>query len=266
MMKKKNQKLITHVDGREEQRGKYSALKKMYVRICQRFALQGDHLIADSHAIENHWKKKYPYSQNKISTIEYGANRSDAIDLSPLEKLGLSRDEYYLVVCRMVPENNVAMIVDGFKISGSGKKLVLVGATDNSTGLQMKKHESEFVIFPGSIYDKKWLAALRSGCFAYIHGHSVGGTNPSLLESMAVGSICICHDNPYNRETMLNGGFYFHSAEELAGCIRKAEHSDVKILDGIKEGARRRIQDRYNWDRITNEYCNLFESLTKDGR
>ncbi len=260
LLNRKGCLIITHVDGREELRGKYSFLKKMYVRIAQLFAAKySDHIIADSFAIRKFWLENYNLAERKISAIEFGANFMKHVDDSCIDKLGLQQAGYYLVVCRMVPENNLENILKGFVKSGSMKKLVLVGDVSDEFGRALKKFESSQIIFPGSIYNKQALFALRKNCFAYIHGHSVGGTNPSLLEAMAAGSICICHDNEYNRETTNGSCFYFKDENELAEQILKTEALSELEKSSYSLGAMRRILNYYNWDRVTDEYVKLFQ-------
>lgn len=255
-------KLITHVDGREELRGKYSFLKKMYVRIAQSFAAKySDHIIADSFAVRKYWMEKFNLPAGKVSAIEFGANFVEASDESILDELNLTAGNYFLVVCRMVPENNLEIILKGFMKSGSKLKLVLVGDLSDNFGRSLKSYSSEKIIFLKAIYRKAALFTLRKNCFAYIHGHSVGGTNPSLLEAMAAGNICICHDNEFNRETTENLASYFSNEEELADRIKQATLLSENERINYAEIARKRISDYYNWERITDEYVELFKRL-----
>jgi glycosyltransferase involved in cell wall biosynthesis len=259
-LKRKKTKIFTHVDGREELRSKYSALKKMYVRISQYFtAKYSDHIIADSYAVMKTWKTKYSIADSKISTIEFGAHLIAGND-SHLEDMNLVHDEYYLVVCRMVPENNPEMIIKGFVVSGSEKKLVLVGDLSGKFGKALLRHASHKIIFPGGIYDKGKLATLRRNCFAYIHGHSVGGTNPSLLESMDAGKVCICHDNKFNRETTDNGMVFFENASDLSEKIKLVENLSTAEKDKMIIAGKARISSTYNWENITKRYIQLFNS------
>ncbi|CAN5684586.1 DUF1972 domain-containing protein [soil metagenome] len=264
LLKRKNTLLITHVDGREELRGKYSALKKLYVRIAQLCTVKfSDHIIADGFAVRRHWMNKYNLPENKISAIEFGAEiLADSGKFVSL-KLNIVPDDYYLVVCRMVPENNLEMIIEGFMKSVSNKKLVLIGDTSGSFGYSLKKHASTQIIFAGGIYEKALLQSIRVNCFAYIHGHSVGGTNPSLLEAMAASNICICHDNEFNGETTEGKMRYFKNAAELAVEILHVEQLNSGQRIEYAELARKRITEYYNWDRITAEYLKLFNAVTK---
>ncbi len=260
--KSKNKFIITHVDGREELRGKYSALKKLFVRVCQSFTAKfADHIIADSFAVSRYWKEKFNIPDERISSIEFGANTFNSSDKPEFPVPGLVPGEYYLVVCRMVPENNPELIIKGFLKSGCRKKLVLVGDSTDEYGKSLRKYSSPLIIFSEGIYDKAALFTLRENSFAYIHGHSVGGTNPSLLEAMAAGNICICHDNEFNRETTESKMLYFSGIEDLASRIDDIEKMTVTDRHGYPEVGIKRIKEYYNWERITGEYMKLLQSI-----
>ena len=262
LIKRKGYKLITHVDGREELRGKYSFLKKMYVRIAQAFAAKySDHIIADSFAVRKYWMEKYNLPPDKVSAIEFGANFIEHCDDRILNELNLKAGSYFLVVCRMVPENNIEIILKGFVKSGSKLRLVLVGDLADDFGRSLKRYASDKIIFLNAIYEKAALFSLRKNCLAYIHGHSVGGTNPSLLEAMAAGNVCICHDNEFNRETTESKLFYFNNEVELADRIKQATELSENERSKYAEIARKRISDYYNWERITDEYLELFKRI-----
>lgn len=256
--------IITHVDGREELRGKYSSLKKLYVRVSQKFAVKySDHLVADSNAVKEIWKRNMHVRDSKISAIEFGAEINPEIDNSLMNEMNLKQGEYYLVVCRMVPENNLGMIIKGFINSGSGRKLVLVGDVTGRYAKKLLRYASHRIIFLNGIYDKVKLATLRKNCFTYIHGHSVGGTNPSLLESMAAGNICICHGNEFNKETIGGDMISFSSAAELSRKIKFVENFTDDEKEKIALMGKQRISSYYNWERITHEYTRLFNSFQR---
>jgi len=260
-LKRNKTKIITHVDGREELRGKYSALKKLYVRIAQSFtAKYSDHIITDSHAVWKIWREKYKIPRSKISAIEFGAHLFKE-NVSHLSDMNLVPGDYYLVVCRMVPENNPDTIIKGFIASGSEKKLVLVGAVSGKYAEMLLRHASHKIMFLNSIYDKTKLATLRRNSFAYIHGHSVGGTNPSLLESMDAENVCICHDNVFNRETTENGMLYFGNSDELSSKIQLVENMGDAERKEMATKGKERILSYYNWEHITKKYIRLFNSV-----
>lgn len=261
-LRKHNAIMVTHTDGREELRGKYSRVKKMYVRIAQLFAAAfSRHLVTDSHALFSFWSAMPFASEHKISVIEFGAEFIDETDDGILGELDLEAGNYFLVVCRMVPENNVEMILRGCHVSGSNKKLLLVGNTSGLYGELLRKMAPPHAVFAEGIYDQKKLSALRKHCLAYIHGHSVGGTNPSLLEAMAAGNVCICHDNKYNRETTGDSMIYFRDEKELSRSVQQAENLKAEEKTAYAHAGRRRISEYYNWERISEKYIRLFKSL-----
>ena len=255
--------IITNSDGIESLRAKWSFFTKLYLYHSQYFASKwSDIIVTDSKGIENYWVLNYPKSV-RLMTIEYGAPIVNNI-VSAEEKvksLGLKSNDYYLVVARLEPENNIKMMVSGFLKSGSQKKMVIIGSISNEYyNKVLKKLQSERVIFLDAIYEKELLQAARLHAFAYLHGHSVGGTNPSLLEAMGCGNICICHDNIFNREVTNLKQLYFANDQELSVIINKIETLSSLQLQEYQGNARARVQNYYSWDRIAEDYVRLFQS------
>jgi glycosyltransferase involved in cell wall biosynthesis len=257
----RNAKIITCVDGLEHLRKKYSWFKRLFVRLAQRFAaIYSNILIADSLEVSRYWMGKFKKQKDKIEVIEYGANPPLTVNTDHLKAFSLKADGFYLVVARFVPENNIDLILDSFQSYNGNKKLVLVGGFANDDFLQNRKNQNENIVFTGPIYDKAVLDCLRQSCSAYIHGHSVGGTNPSLLESMAAENICICFDSPFNREVTAGAQLYFKTADDLSGIVRRLEAGEFDKYE-LKRNASDRINSYYNWDRIVNLYDELFIRL-----
>jgi glycosyltransferase involved in cell wall biosynthesis len=128
----------------------------------------------------------------------------------------------------------------------------------------LTKSQNGNIRFLGGIYNREILEALRFSCKAYFHGHSVGGTNPTLLEALGSRNIVIAHDNVFNREVTDNKMFYFKNAKECAACINNVESLSVDQIIYYKQLAVQRIVDYYNWDRITNEYLNNFIKINNE--
>lgn len=261
---------ITNTDGIEHRRTKWNKIVRLGYRFVGEMTsvILTDILVADSKAIKDYLKKEYRYlPQKPIYTIEYGANVLDEADFeeSVLSEYGLKKNGYHLVVSRIEPENNVSMIIEGYLKSNSDLPLVVVGnLKGNEYSDSLKKlAEGKNVIFTGGVYDPMKLKALRIFCKSYLHGHSVGGTNPSLLEALGAGNIVIGHDNPFNREVTDNFMFYFASPEECATQIKKVEAMSEQELEPLKEKARNRIRNYYNWERIADEYLKLFNERIK---
>lgn len=256
-------KIITNVDGLEHLRTKFSKVKKGYVRLAQRFTRQySQHLIADGGGVKEYWKSALHVPENKISVIAYGADEPHSFQKEHLEKYSLERNGYYLIIARLVPENHVRELIQGYLQTGTSRKLVIVGGKDNSAYVRelmsLQQHSIQFI---GGIYEKNILDSLRAGAFAYLHGHSVGGTNPSLLEAMIAGSVCVCHDNIFNREVADDAGYYFSSVPELSRTLENLEKAEDQHLTEIKNKAIQRVRMHYSWDKICGEYRSLFEKL-----
>ncbi len=253
--------IVTNVDGLEHLRGKYTFIQKLVVRFLQRVAtITSDYLVADSEEVKLFWVKKQKISAKKIEAFYYGAHISEKYYSSLLDKYRLIKDSYYLIVARLVPENNIEMVINSFSIYAGNKKLIIVGdINDNNYSKNISKNEYKNVIFVGGVYDKQMLDGLRVNAFAYIHGHSVGGTNPALLEAMASSCICICHDNVFNKEVTNNEQLYFDSVSSLKLLLHKLESNGEREKFKIK--AKRRVSENYTWDRVGAQYNDLFQKL-----
>jgi glycosyltransferase involved in cell wall biosynthesis len=260
--------IITITDGIECKRSKWPIPHRMYLKFSEWLAVRlSDYLIADSQKIREYLESKYPKSKGKVHVIEYGADIVDSFDQKYLDGYGLEPDKYYMLVSRMEPENNIKMIIDGFKISNSENKLLVVGKqTDSKYAREIKAQANDpRIIFTGAIFDDKELKSIRFACRAYIHGHSVGGTNPSLLEAMGSRNICICHDNVFNREVTGNRQLYFSNPEDLAKMIEKVDHTPSDEKETFKSEALSRVKSHYTWDQILNKYIRLFNEIRKTG-
>jgi len=250
---------ITHVDGLEHLRDKFSSVKKWYVRKAQRLLSRSSApVVSDSAAVTAFWREELEH-KGLLRTIMYGADIVTVADRSLLPE-SLVPGEYYLVVARPVPENNLAMIARAWSDSGTPKHLVIVGSTGKEMLYDLlSQADRERILFTGPVYDKMVLAALRFHAFAYLHGHSVGGTNPALVEAMATAAICLCHDNPFNRETTAGAAIYFSSDKELSSKLIELEQQSA----GQRQAARLQMlqlaQERYSWERIVDQYLELFE-------
>ncbi len=229
-------KVWINIGGLEWKRSKWHPLIRRYVKICEWFCGQcATHVICDAQAILDYFQKAY---------------RSRAAGVEPLE--------YLVLVSRLEPENNVLEIIQGYNMHPTSMPLVVVGNLDERPYVQLlRKTADRRVVFVGGVYDKPRLAALRRYAFATFHGHSVGGTNPSLLEALAAGRPIIAHDNPFNREV---GGpllQFFKSPRDIPPVLRaleqRASSSDLDQLPA----AERWLQERYSWESVARDYAAL---------
>jgi glycosyltransferase involved in cell wall biosynthesis len=252
-----------NTDGVEWKRTKFSWPQRAYLAMAEALsALFAHRIIADSPAIATYLHLRYPGLRN-ISTIAYGADTPKATPgQGPIEEFGLQRDGYYLVVCRLEPENHLHEIIAGYEQSGSQLPLVIVGNIEspNVYVSELLHHRGARVRFIGTVFDREKLTALRFHCRAYMHGHSVGGTNPSLLEAMACSNLVIAHNNAFNKETLGASGLFFLTSKELASHVEAIDAGAIKIED-MRIGAKERIQSRYQWDHIADEYIELLKGF-----
>ena len=259
-------KYITNPDGIGWKRLKYSSfgrivLKVMFV-ITSAFS---PYIVCDSKGIEKIFRTNF-FRKKNITTIEYGAHLNRTVGLqtttiqSILEKHKLKSMQYHLVVSRLEPENNIDIIINGYTKHQRKFPLIIVGNISqtkyvrNLTDLQNKE-----VKFVGGIYDSNELNVIRSNAYSYIHGHSVGGTNPSLLEAMASKNLCVCHENDFNKSLIGKDGFYFKTSTEISSIFEKIEETN---LDKIRESGYKKISNYYNWENIVNLYISYFQKIS----
>lgn len=263
--------LYLNPDGHEWMRRKWSAPVRAYWRMSERLMVrQADLVICDSLAIEGYIRSTYGKYRPRTTYISYGADPSpsavgddDAAFRDFLAENGLEKGEYYLVVGRFVPENNFETILREFMRSKGTKKLAVM-TTTNVPLMQKIENRLHFstddrIRFTGTVYDEQLLKKIRENAFAYLHGHEVGGTNPSLLEALASTRLNILLDVSFNREVARDAALYFTKKEgSLAGVFAKAESLSEETLSGYGELAKQQIRERYTWERITEQYETLF--------
>jgi glycosyltransferase involved in cell wall biosynthesis len=257
-------KVWMNADGLEWQRRKWTWPQRAYLALAEALSvLFATRLIADSGAIADYLRDRFP-GLRRVSTIAYGADiPPDNPNAKWIEQWGLEPDSYYIVVCRLEPENHLLEIVEGFEQSQSPLPLVVLGNIENPNPYvcALLERRSNRVRFIGTVYDKEKLAALRFYARAYLHGHSVGGTNPSLLEAMACSNLVIAHDNPFNREVLQDSGLFFTTRPELAAAINAIDGAQVDVRK-LRNRATERIRASYQWSQIADSYLELLESQT----
>lgn len=249
---------IVNMDGLEWKRSKYSRLTQKFLQWAERIAVKhADILIADSLGIKEYIEKKYVKDAHYIA---YGADIPDHFSESILVEFSLQKKQYYLLIARMEPENNIEMIIEGYLASRKDYPLIIIGNTENKYGQYLlTKYSSDSVQFRGSIYDQPIVNSLRHFSTLYFHGHSVGGTNPSLLEAMACGCTIAAHDNEFNRAILTDDAFYFLTPRDIKNILNNpvngAELTNRKNLNLEK------IKNVYNWEQIINDYENIFQHV-----
>jgi glycosyltransferase involved in cell wall biosynthesis len=250
-----------NTDGVEWKRTKFNWAQRTYLALAEALSVLFAHrIIADSAAIATYLCRRYP-GLKQVSTIAYGADiPAEKPDKTLIQEWNLEPNGYYIVVCRLEPENHVIEIVEGFRRSNSAVPLVILGHVENPNAYVKKLLDlrSERIRFMGTVYDKAKLAALRFHARGYLHGHSVGGTNPSLLEAMACSNLVIAHDNAFNREVLDDAGLFFKTSDELASIIDDVNGGLVDA-DLRRQRAAEIIDARYRWDQIADAYLALLQ-------
>jgi glycosyltransferase involved in cell wall biosynthesis len=250
----KNAINIVNMDGLEWKRTKYNTFTRRFLKLSEKWAaFHAGALVADSVAIKDHIRKSY----NKTAVvIPYGASVFAETDPSVLSAFGLLTGNYFMAIARMEPENHIEMIIKGWFQSGSPKPLLVIGGTTNKHGKYLvNKYKHEQVRFIGPLYDFRVLNNLRAFSSVYFHGHSVGGTNPSLLEAMACGCTIAAHDNVFNRAVLGNEADYFSDPADVAELINVkrdlvlSEYNRLKNFDKIRKC--------YDPDKIISAYEEL---------
>jgi glycosyltransferase involved in cell wall biosynthesis len=248
--------IITNMDGLEWKRAKYAKPVQWFLKQAERWAVKSsDALVADSPAISDYLFKKYQATSHYIA---YGATVFHQPDAKEIDQFQLKPYTYALVIARYEPENNIEMIIEGFLEQDAIPLLVLMGNHTNTYGtkLHSKWGHNNRLRFQEAIYEIGLLNQLRYFSAVYFHGHSAGGTNPSLLEAMASGA-CICaHRNVFNEAVLKDTAFYFTNANEVAWATINAM-GHTQRAEWIQAN-RQRIHEEYTWEQIVNRYEQLF--------
>jgi glycosyltransferase involved in cell wall biosynthesis len=248
---------LINMDGIEWSRAKWSGLAKAWFWLNDWMGCWlGNHLVADHPEIKKHLETRV--KAEKITMIPYGADAVTAPDPAPVVAMGLSPGNYFTVIARAEPENSLLEIVQGFSSKPRGYKLVVLGnySTHNAYHQAVKQAASDEVIFPGAIYDKTIVQALRYFSAAHIHGHQVGGTNPSLVEALGAGNAIIAHNNRFNRWVAGEGAVYFSGAGEFSSRIESLIN-DAESISVNGESSKNRFLKEFTWENILNQYENL---------
>ncbi len=245
---------IVNMDGMEWQRTKYSKPVKRFLRWAESLAAKNAQaMIADSPGIQDYISVKYG---RKPVYIPYGAEPFTGPDESVLYKYSLMPHQYFLMITRMEPENNIEMAIEGYLASHHQFPLFIIGNITNGYGKHITaKYKQAGVHFSDAIYDQHELDNLRYYSALYFHGHSVGGTNPSLLEAMACGCRIAAHNNPFNKAVLQEEADYFPSPEEVTKIITSPK--PAAVLEQWKRSNLEKISTIYTQERITDAYERL---------
>jgi glycosyltransferase involved in cell wall biosynthesis len=248
----KDSAIITNMDGLEWKRSKYSKPVQRFLKYAEKLAVKHSQFyIADSRVIKGYLKDKY---QIDSRYIPYGADLFSEHEREQFDKSEAQKEDYFLLMARMEPENNIESILEGFNNSTSRKNFKVLGDTGNRFGkyITHKFKNDERIQFKGSIFDNTAVRSLQNNSYLYFHGHSVGGTNPSLLEAMASEALIAAHDNPFNKSVLSSDAFYFNNAAEVRNLVENVQRHDTEKT--MVKNNLHKIQYQFNWEKIIDEY------------
>lgn len=257
---------VINMDGIEWSRARWGKARQTVLWINERIACWvGNDLIADHPVIEEYLATRA--RRSKLTTITYGANAVASAPTEPVTSRGLTPGGYLTLICRPIPENSILELVQGFSSKHRGHTLVVLGnytpETDDYHRAVIEAASDE-VQFPGSVYDPAELASIRFHSTGYLHGHTVGGTNPSLVEAMAVGNAVIAHDNAYNRWVVDAGALYFRTALDASIAIDRLLE-DAALRSTLGAASRARHAEEFTWEHIGGQYEELLKRHTMKG-
>jgi glycosyltransferase involved in cell wall biosynthesis len=244
--------IITNMDGMEWKRSKYSKPVQQFLKYAEKLAVQySQYYISDSKVIQAYLADKYKIDS---SYIPYGADVYTEQEREQISTDEALKEDYFLLMARMEPENNIETILDGFNNSNSHKTFKVLGDTGNRFGkyITEKFKNDERIEFKGGIFNTPKVRQLQNNSYLYFHGHSVGGTNPSLLEAMASEALIAAHNNPFNKSVLNTDAFYFSDAREVRDLIENVQRKDPE--QAMVKNNLNKIQDLFNWETVVNQY------------
>lgn len=248
--------IIYNMDGFEWQRSKYARATQQFLKRAEKMAIRySDFFVADSIYIQAYLKEKY---QVDAEYIAYGADLFKSPDEQILSQYCLQKNSYNMLMARMEPENNIEVVLDGYRSCKSDREFIVVGNTGNKFGSFLKNKFSgdKRIRFTGAIFNQEHINNLMYFSNLYFHGHSVGGTNPSLLEAMSSNTLIIAQNNVFNKAVLQNNAYYFDTAAEVT------EYSNTLCKNGSAEqmiaANASKIERDYSWNKVISDYETFF--------
>lgn len=248
----RNSVIITNMDGLEWKRSKYSKPVQQFLKYAEALAVKhSQYYISDSVAIKSYLKDKY---QIESQFIPYGAEPFTDIEREQVDYNIFKNENYFLLMARMEPENNIETILEGFNSSNSKRQFKVIGDTGNRFGkfITHKFKNDTRIQFQGGIFDQAQVRAMQNNSYLYFHGHSVGGTNPSLLEAMASEALIAAHNNPFNKAVLNADAFYFSDAYDVKELVENVQRQESEKL--MVNNNKEKIQQQFNWHTVINQY------------
>jgi len=257
--------VVVNTDGLEWKRRKWNRLGRTYLKLAEWIAahLAADELVSDAVAIAAYFRSAHGRDSTYLVNGAYAFGEAD-LDPSVLERHGVERGRYYLVACRIEPENNVDLIVREFVAARSDRELVVAGGMNYETPFWSYLQELAAggrVRFLGPVYEPMAVESLHLGAYGYLHGHEVGGTNPALLKAMGCGNLALALDTPFNRENLADTGRYWTKEPgSLAALIQWAD-ANPDAVARLGAAARERIRARYDWEKVADAHDSFFRAV-----
>lgn len=255
--------VVMNVDGLDWQRDKWGPIARAYFRSAARSAMRScTRLITDADAMRDVYRDQFGVDSEMIA---YGADVETSQHPELIAAHRVAPREYFLIVSRLIPENSLEVMLDGFRRSHTTKRLIVVGGTTYRdafhTRLARIAEGDSRIELVGQIHDQALLKELWCNCYAYLHGHSVGGTNPALLRAMGYGSAVLARDTVFNREVLGDTGRFFdHDVDAVAALIDAADAAPAEMA-ALRERAAGPIRERYSWEKIVDDYERVFWSV-----
>ena len=250
--------VITNMDGLEWKRSKYSKPVRKFLKYAESLAVKSsDYLIADSIGIQDYLKNTY---SKESKYIPYGAFVFSNPEEEILKQYAVKAYNYNMLIARMEPENNIEVILDGVVKSKSNTPFLVIGKNDaNSFGNYLTKKYKKYpnIQFLGGIYNQNHLNNLRHYSNLYFHGHTVGGTNPSLLEAMASNALIVAHKNEFNATILGEDAFYFLNSNEIGKILIKIQ--DKNNWNSYLQNNKLKIENTYSWEIINSSYLDFMK-------
>lgn len=254
-----------NVDGLEWLRPKWKGLGALYFKTAAKLStILYDQIINDSDEMRNVYLKTF---KKESVVIAYGATVKKSNNPLLIDQWPITAQKYYLVVGRMIPDNNADIIVKGFLASNSTKKMVVVGDVfyKDDYADKLKAIKDDRLIFTGYVYDSEILAALYQNCYVYVHGHEFGGTNPTMIKAMAYGCAIMALNTLFNKEMLSKDlyGFYFEKNSEAVQLQIEYADQNPQKMKNLRQNSHLGVTEKYNWDCITGQYLEVFKRLAK---
>ena len=254
-------KVVMNVNGLDWTRAKWGLFARWYFLSAARSAVRFcSELVTDAEAMRVFYVEHF---EKETTMIAYGAYVESSVNPGLIAQFGVEPDDYYLIASRLIPENHADLIAEAFLDSGSKRKLVIAGGAnyDSPFHRKLRSLAGGKIILTGHIDDQEIIRELHCNCFAYLHGHSVGGTNPSLLKAMGYGNCILALDTVFNREVLGRGGIFFpRDSMVLAQQIRDIE-ADKARVEELRQMGPERIRANYTWEKIAGQYDELFREV-----